>query len=159
MKSAKIVLLAAIASMSAGAFAGEVYGGVGTTGVTLGYTHTLTDNFGVRAEANMLNFNKNVDSNNVTYDARIKFQDVGLYGDYHPFGGGFRVSAGVLVGHDKISGTANGNSGTVDINGTSYNIAGESLTLDAKFPDVRPTLALVTVTALRRALASSPTWA
>lgn len=43
---------------------------------------------------------------------------------------------------DRVTGTAKGNSGTVEFNGTAYSIAGETLALEAKFPSVRPCLGI-----------------
>lgn len=51
----------------------------------------------MRAEGNYLGYGKDFNSDNVTYDAKIKMEHLGLYADYHLFAGNFRMTAGVLV--------------------------------------------------------------
>lgn len=140
MKRLASVLILAV--LSATATAGEFYGGLGTTGLNVGYTHGISETFGVRAEGNYLNYGKDVNSDGVNYDAKVKMEHLGVYVDYHPFGGNMRLTAGVLLGNDRFTGTAKGNAGTVNINGTDYNLSGESLKLDAKFPSTRPYLGI-----------------
>lgn len=139
MKKSTLILAFAAAAMSAGAFAGEVYGGAGTTGVVAGYSMSINDHLGARAEVNHLNYGRDFDTSDVKYDAKVKMQSLGVYADYFPFvSSGLRLTAGAMIGNDKVTGHAKGENGTVTINGQQYNAAGESLDVSAKFPTVRP---------------------
>lgn len=139
MKKSLLVTAALLAISAMSASATEIYTGAGTTGFVLGAGSKLNDNFGVRAEGNYLNYSHSFSTSDVNYDAKIKFQDFSLLADYFPFSGsGFRLSAGAVVGNDKLSGQATGQSGTVTINGNQYSAAGQSLNVSAKFPTVRP---------------------
>ncbi|CAH0446847.1 hypothetical protein LMG10661_02910 [Ralstonia syzygii subsp. syzygii] len=53
-----------------------------------------------------------------------------------------RLTAGVLVGDDRIDGTATSQSGTYTINGVSVSSAGESVTAKLRFPAVRAYLGI-----------------
>lgn len=120
---------------------GEVFAGLGSTGAEVGYAYKLGSNVGVRAEAQFLNLGRKFEDDDATYDAKLKFSSLGLYADYF-FGSVFRVTGGALFGTRKVSGTGVASGGTISINGTSYSAAGESITLDAKFPGVSPYLGL-----------------
>lgn len=138
MKRTLIALaLSAAALSSASAMADEGYLGIGTTGYGIGYAHKLDDNSGVRVEYDGMNYNHSVNSNGTTYDAKIKMSSLGAYYDYF-ISGGFRASAGLVGGDNKFVGTAQASSGTYTINGTAYSAAGESMTFQAKMPDVMP---------------------
>ncbi|PRP68483.1 hypothetical protein BUE93_22030 [Chromobacterium amazonense] len=138
----KLFLIAALASLSATSFAEEVYTAVGTTGFVLGASKEFSENLTARIEGNYLNYGRNFDSSDVKYDAKIKMSSLGLYADYFPFGSsssGFRLTAGAMIGKDKVTGNGVANSnGTFTINGTEYSAAGESINVEAKFPNVRP---------------------
>ena len=97
---------------------------VGITGGTLGIGpeigYRLSKNFGVRANASFLSISHNIDSDNITYDGKVKLQSGGAMVDVYPFGGGFRVSGGVRINGNKARGIGTPTGGTFDINGTSY---------------------------------------
>ena len=130
----------ALSSVQA-AESGEVFAGVGSTGFELGYGYKLGSDIGVRTEAQFLNLGRKFEDDDATYDAKLKFSSLGVYADYF-FGSVFRVTGGALFGTRKVTGTGVATGGTITINGTSYPAAGESITLDAKFPGVAPYLGL-----------------
>lgn len=134
----KQIILTALILATGTAMAAEVYTGVGTTGLKLGYSHTLSNNFGARAEYNTLDYDRDFNTSDADYEGNIKFNSAGLYLDYFPFSNGFRVSAGALIGNNKISANGKPKNGTYTINGQQYNAAGESVSATAKFPDVQP---------------------
>jgi hypothetical protein len=124
------------------AHAGEAYGGVGTTGLELGYGFKLQTSVGLRAEANFLDLGRDFNSNGADYQAKLKFQNLGAYVDYF-LGDSFRLTGGVLLGKRKLEGQGVSNGGTVKINGTSYPApAGEGVTVTDTFPDATPYLGL-----------------
>ena len=73
------------------AYAGEAYGGVGSTGLELGYGFKLQPSVGLRAEANFLDLGRDFNSNGADYNAKLKFQNLGAYVDYF-LGDSFRLT-------------------------------------------------------------------
>ncbi len=133
----KLIVAVGLSAFAMAAMAGEGYLGIGTTGYGVGFAYKLSDNAGLRAEYNGLDYSHQVNSNGATYDAKIKMSNLGAYYDYF-ISGGFRATAGLVAGDNKFTGSANASSGTYTINGTAYSAAGESLTFQAKMPDVMP---------------------
>lgn len=135
----KLALLAAAAALSAGAQAQDVYGGVGVPGlVTLGYAQPMSDKWGVRGEfAGGLSVSQDGVQDGVNATGSIKSNRVGVFGDWFPFGSGFRVVGGVTFNDTKLSLKAVG-TGTADINGKTVNMSNETFNVDIKYPSATP---------------------
>lgn len=119
----------------------EVYLGVGTTGLTGGYAHSLGERSGVRVEANYLNYSRDFSTSDADYAGKLKFADVGAYYDVF-FAGPFRASAGLMIGTHKLEAEGRAHNGTVTINGQRYDASGEWVRAKAKYATVRPYLGL-----------------
>jgi hypothetical protein len=133
---------AALLSLAAAsATAGEAYLGVATTGVELGYGLKLDDRSGLRIDADFLRYHRSFNTSDVDYDAKLKFANAGVFYDWF-LGDTFRLSGGALIGTRKLDGTGKPSGGTITINGVAYSAAGESLSLDARFPTVSPYIGL-----------------
>jgi len=93
----KIVGLCALTLAAAhNANADEIYLKGGLFGVGGGYSYSLNDNFGVRAE--YTNFSKDFkdeSSGDFDFDASFKSKHKSVYVDYFPFAGSFRLTAGL----------------------------------------------------------------
>lgn len=109
-----------------------------TTGVEIGVAERVGGAAGLRMSAEFLKVGRNFESDGATYDTKLKFSSLGLYGDYFITGGGFRLSAGAVIGTRKATGNAVATNGTLSINGSSYPAAGESVGAEAKFPSAAP---------------------
>lgn len=84
--------------MPSGALAGESYVKVGLPGIVVGYAHSVNDQLGLRVDAGTTgSISSNRSESDVPYRARLKYNRVGLFGDYRPFGGRFRLTAGLTV--------------------------------------------------------------
>jgi hypothetical protein len=128
---------------AAPAMAAEVYGGVNAIqGYTLGVSHNLSDTFGVRAEVNYLNYNRNMNIKDIDWDGSLKNHSLGLFADYHPFDGAFRLTGGTAIGQYKMNAHGTSSSGYYTINGTQYNASGEYINGSITSPSVRPYLGL-----------------
>ncbi len=136
--AASTLLLVSGALLPASARATELFGGLGTTGVELGVAERVGGAAGLRMSAEFLKVGRNFESDGATYDTKLKFSSLGLYGDYFITGGGFRLSAGAVIGTRKATGNAVATNGTLSINGSSYPAAGESVGAEAKFPSAAP---------------------
>jgi hypothetical protein len=83
-------------------------GGVsaGVTGGTLGIgpevAYRFSNTLGVRANATFLGVSRDVDSDDINYNGDLKLASGGLMLDFHPFGGGFTLSAGARVNGNKV---------------------------------------------------------
>jgi len=74
----------------------EVYGKVGILGVGAGYAHTINEYFAVRTDFSTVDtLDRNGTAGQLDYDAELKANQLGFYGDYFPFGGSFRLTAGL----------------------------------------------------------------
>lgn len=135
-KCIRVAVLLCLSPLAA--TAGEVYVGVGTTGAELGYAHALSPTSGVRVEGNFFSYGRDFNTDDIDYDAKLKFGNLGVFYDHFMGAGTFRLSGGALIGSRTLEGTGKPRGGVIRINGVDYPAAGESLTLDAKFPDVSP---------------------
>ena len=119
----------------------EAFAGLGTTGFELGVAERVGGSSGLRLSAEFLDLGREFERNGATYDTRLKFNSLGLYGDYFA-AGGFRLSGGALLGSRKASGRGVATNGTITINGTAYPAAGESVGAEARFPSPAPYLGI-----------------
>jgi hypothetical protein len=139
---APLAIAACATSVCLPASAGEVFAGLGTTGVELGFAAKLAPAAGFHVDAEFLSLKRKFDDNGATYDTKLKFSNLGLYGNLF-LTDSFRITGGAVMGSRKVTGTGVTTGGTVTINGVSYPVAaGESVTVDAKFPSVSPYLGL-----------------
>ena len=136
-----IAASACAAFIATPAVANEVYAGLGTTGFEVGLAFKVTPHAGLRVDAEFLNLSRTFEKDGATYDTKLKFSNLGLYGDFF-LGDSFRLVTGALVGTRKVTGTGVATSGTYTINGVAYPAAGESVAIDAKFPSVSPYLGI-----------------
>lgn len=133
------LLVGGVLFCAAPARALEVFAGLGTTGLEVGVAERIGGAAGMRMSAEFLDLGRDFERNGATYDTRLKFRSLGVYGDYF-LPGGFRLTAGALLGSRKAAGDAVATNGTITINGTSYPAAGESVAAEAKFPSAAPHL-------------------
>ncbi len=89
----------AFAQQSGGVSAGIT---AGTLGVGPEVAYRFSDNLGVRANATFFGLGRNVESDGIDYDGDLKLRSVGAMLDLHPFGNGFRVSAGARINSNKV---------------------------------------------------------
>jgi hypothetical protein len=117
----------------------EVYGSAGTDGAGLGAGFGV-GRFNARAELDGFHLSRNFSSGNLHYDASLTVIHGGIFEDFFPVPSLFpvRITGGVLLGGDNISGTATSNSGTYTINGVTVNANGEAIRAKLTYPKVRP---------------------
>ncbi|MGE3333708.1 MAG: hypothetical protein AB7I36_08700 [Rhodospirillaceae bacterium] len=133
--------LAALAAAGAFTFVGVFAGAAsaqqtsvgvsaGTPGLGLELGYDLNETFGLRANGNWFSLSKDVESDNVNYDGKLKLFSMGLLGDFYMFDSGFRLTGGAYYNnnHANINATP---SGTVTIGGTPY-AAGQIGTLKGR---------------------------
>lgn len=116
----------------------------GTLGIGPEVSYRLSERLGVRGNATFLSISRDIDSDDITYDGKVKLQSGGVMLDVYPFGGGFRVSGGLRINGNKARGIASPNSGTsYTINGTTYSAADiGTLRAETDIKNVAPALTL-----------------
>jgi hypothetical protein len=127
--------LAALVTLGAGAQAQDIYGGLGLPGLyTLGYAHPMSASWGLRGEyASGLSWSGSGTDNGVSYNATIKASRTGLFADWFPFGGGFRLVGGVTANDMKFDVNSIG-TGTATINDKLVNMTGHYFNVNLKYP-------------------------
>lgn len=122
----------------------EVYGSVGTEGIGVGYGYGINQNFGARVEVDGFSFSHNYTAGDLNYSGNVRLLHGALLGDIFPAPQvlPIRITAGLLVGGDQLSGDATSSQGTYTINGVTVPSGGETLHAKIKFPTVRPYVGL-----------------
>lgn len=116
----------------------------GTSGVGLGVTYNLTETLNVRGNYNYLTYSRDETVDDINYDLDLKLSNVELLLDWHPFGGGFRLSSGLISNGNKLTGTGTARGDrTVEFGDQVFN-ASEIGRVDAEvdFRSVAPYLGL-----------------
>ena len=143
MKFAALALLSAGLSSTAmadGDFA--ITGGIGTMGGTVEGQFQVNDYFQLRAGANYLAFDEDIDVDDITYDGELDFSGFGAFVDVHPFGNSFYVTGGAYAGGKDIDLIAS-STVAVEIGGVVFTPAEYGqLEGDVSFDDVAPFLGL-----------------
>lgn len=93
---------------------------VGTTGLGGEFAVALSDSFGLRAGAFGGSLTRDVTKSDIRYDGKLKFGSALTLLDYHPAGGGFRLSLGLAYNNNRFDGRASSTNGSYEINGTTY---------------------------------------
>lgn len=118
-----------------------VYAKAGFPGVGLGYVYGVNKSFGVRADFSTIgSHTKNETSGELDYAGKLKYNQVGVYGDYFPFESNFRVTAGLQYRDAKISGDGRPNSlNQLSIGNTTVTVnQNDRLNAQVKMPDFAP---------------------
>jgi len=122
-----------------------VYAKAGILGAGLGYSHRITDSMSVRIDATTVgSISRQRTVGSIGYKAKLKADQLGLYGDWFPFANGFRLSAGMYLRDMEVKAEGRPNAaGSVTVNNTTVNYgAGDALSGRVKFPSVAPYLGL-----------------
>jgi len=93
----------------------------GSLGAGAELSKSLGDKFSIGLGVNSYNYKTAKTESNIDYDFKFELQSVSLLGSYHPFGGVFRLTGGVLYNKNelKLDGKPTAGS-TYNINGVTY---------------------------------------
>lgn len=138
--SASAAAVLTIAAMGQ-ARADGVYSSIGLPGISGGYLHTVNEKLGLRAEAGFTGkIDKTDTSSGIRFNAVMKYNRIGAFGDFHPFSGGFRLTGGVTINRATVELRSRfGNGSTVTINGKTLTpSSSDYFNADLKYPTVMP---------------------
>ena len=116
-------------------------GKLGTLGAGLDLTYNVSPKFNARFNINGGSGDADGVEDGVNYKGSLDLMTVGGLVDYHPTGGGFRLSAGLYNNRNKISSQAEGDNNNVLIGGRAYDLTG-TLDSDIAFKSTAPYLGL-----------------
>lgn len=132
----KMISAAAILMISGAAMAQESgfspYAGIGTLGVSVGVKHQYSDALSVRAGINTFSYDVDLDEGDVRYEGELDMKSAELIADWHPFGGGFYLSAGLLYNDNQVSATARARNGSITVNDIAYSGANAQADFNGK---------------------------
>ncbi len=116
----------------------------GSLGVGPEVSYRFSNNVGVRGNLTSLSISRDIELDDINFDASLKLASGGAMIDVYPFGGGFRVSGGLRVNGNRVRGIAKPNAGaSYEIDGTTYTAAEiGTLTAETKINKVAPTLTI-----------------
>ena len=113
---------------------------VSTLGGGLEVAKGLSPRFGLRGGFNYFSYQYDATEDDVSYDLELELKSFGIFADYHPFKGSFRISGGLLLNGNGLSGKAKP-SGSFDIGDKTYTAAEiNSINLDVSYNTLAPYL-------------------
>lgn len=146
MKTNTLATAAALCMVGAGmAQAGEIYTGIGTHGLMLGYAQPIAPHLTLRADvASAGRHQRRETEEGIDYDTQIDYSRAGLFADLFPFSpGGFRFTGGLTFNNIKADLNGRGNGGTINIGGTNYTMtANDRFNVKIEFPKTTPYLGI-----------------
>lgn len=145
MRPSHLVLATALLVATGAATAQSAYLRAGTTGVAVGYSHSIDSRWGVRGEFSTAgSIDRNGNQEGIDFNAKLKADQIAVYGDFFPMSGGFRLTAGLSSNNYKFSGVANSSTGgTITVNNTTIPFGpGDSFNVEGKYSSVTPYLGI-----------------
>ncbi len=95
---------------------------VGTLGAGLEASYWVTEKVNVRGGFHQFDYDTDFDIEGEDFDAELALESFGMMVDYHPWGGAFRISGGILK--NNTSASLNGSyNGSFNFNGQSFSAA------------------------------------
>lgn len=144
MKTLKVVWVVGLAISMNSLHAQQVYLQGGTLGVGIGAALNVTKWFGMHADFNAINLSHNFTVGGNRYEDGIRLRQGGIYGDVFPWSNsGFRVTAGLRITDNEVSGNSVPTNGVYVFDGkASPAFPGEYATATVKYPTVMPYLGI-----------------
>lgn len=122
-----------------------VYSKAGFPGVGFGYAYGLNKSFGLRADVTTIgSYSGDKTSDNLNYNAKLNYNQAGVYGDFFPFESNFRLTAGLNFRDAKVTGDGrpNGNN-QLTVGDTTVTVnSNDIINARIKMPSVAPYLGI-----------------
>lgn len=122
----------------------EVYGLFGLPGPGLGIGLAVAPGFSLRADiAGTDGISRSITEDGITYDAAGKATRLGLFADWFPLAGRFRLTGGLTVNDMRLDLTASGAGRVLQIGSNTYTLgADDRYEVRGEFPSTTPYLGL-----------------
>jgi hypothetical protein len=121
--------------------AGESSMSVGAPGLVAGYAYAVNQQMGLRADVGTTGRIKKSDTaSGIPFDAKAKYDRIGLFGDFFPFSGGFRITGGVTINRATLELKSRFDGATsVSVNGITVTpTTDDYFNVKMRFPTVMP---------------------
>ena len=145
MKRLMILLLLAVSVSASAAHADglAVSGKVGTLGMGLELTKSVSDSFTGRLGFNTFSYNTNITKSSINYNANLQLQTVSALADWYPMQGAFRATTGLYYNNNQFSLAGKPTGGIYTIGGQTYTAADiGSVNSSVSFNKIAPYLGL-----------------
>lgn len=119
-----------------------LYGVVGTGGLGLGLNRPFTPAWGLRAELSQASVSDTYTQDQISYRGDVKLRGSGVFADYRPFDGSFRLVLGATAGRTGGDLLAEPRNGQITLDGQTFNASGNSLRASVQYPSSMPYLGL-----------------
>lgn len=98
---------------------------VSTLGLSLEMTTGITETFNLRAGVNQYDYDYDPEpeedsDNELTYNGSLDLSSLAAYADWHPWGGAFRLSAGVVFNGNEIGASARCEQASCEVGDQSF---------------------------------------
>lgn len=112
---------------------------VGTTGIGADVTVSVNDHWSVRGVISRYSRDFDNEVDDIEYEFDMDLSNAALLADWHPTGGLFRVSAGLMINNNSFKGEARPVNATVEIGDQTFqtNVAG-TLKADVSYDTLAP---------------------
>lgn len=115
-----------------------VYGVAGSGGLGVGLNLPVGPALGIRGELASLTESDTYTEDQITYKGDLKLKGNGVFVDFRPFMGSFRMVGGATFGGTSAALNAQATNGSVTIDGQRFDATGNSLRADIKYPSTMP---------------------
>lgn len=139
-KNRLLAVSIALACLSGSALAQSagVYGVVGTGGLGVGVNVPVGPALGFRGELGQYSTTDTYTEDQITYKGDLKLKGNGVFVDFRPFAGNFRLVGGMGFGGTSAELDAQASNGTVTIDGQRFDASGNTLSARIKYPSTMP---------------------
>ena len=115
---------------------------VSTLGIGADLTYGIMDKLNARLNLNGGSLNADGENDGINYDGKLNLQSVGGLLDFHPTGGGFRLSAGIYNNGNNIDLDASGANDNAEIGDITYDISNAKVNTNVAFKSSAPYLGI-----------------
>lgn len=119
-----------------------LYGVAGSGGWGLGLNRPVTPAWGLRAEWAQATISDTYTQDQISYRGDIRLRGSGVFADYRPFDGSFRLVLGAAAGRTGGELLAEPRNGQITLDGQTFNASGNSLRAAIHYPSSMPYLGL-----------------
>jgi len=115
---------------------------VSTLGLGLDLTYGIMDKLNARFNINGGGLSADGEQDGINYDGRLNLQSIGGLLDFHPTGGGFRLSAGIFNNSNEVDLDSSGANEAAKIGDISYDISDAKVNTNVSFKSTAPYLGI-----------------